>query len=485
METGAMETGVLSFGSPSPALSRPLFGTDGIRGRFGVPPLCPLSLECLAEALGRFLHPNLQASPRPVLIGRDTRFSGPAIQEILKKGLERWGIPVSLVGVLPTPALCFWVQKCQAPLGIMISASHNPAPDNGLKFFGPFGEKLSGAEEERIQQLYVENVTASQKERPSSLPSSIVSPPLPPLVEGDMETQVPVFQAYLTFLRQTLSAHVSFRGVRLVLDCAHGAAYQLGPEIFKSLGAEVQVIGAHPDGSNINAGCGALFLGPLQQAVLDQQADWGIGFDGDGDRVLWVDARGQIVDGDQLLAFLALLWERKGLLPKRQVVSTVMANHAFQTFLEKRDIRLLRTCVGDRHVFHHMCQEDLPLGGEPSGHLILRDFLPSGDGLLAALQVMAGLMEEKNLGRSLFPLFRPFPHILTHVPLPSSPLLDTVPVQDFLSQAQERVSQKGGRVLVRPSGTEPLLRILVEGEDKTFVQQECDRIVSFFEAAMG
>jgi len=463
----------------------PLFGTDGIRGTFGVAPFCPQSLRCIAHAVARFVGERISDPIPHVFLAQDTRFSGALIQEVLKGILESSGIQVTVCGVLPTPAVSFLVRHHHASLGIMISASHNPAPDNGLKFFDARGMKLQSSDEQIIEKFYEEvsaEYTGDVEEGWPAVPGV-----------GDFKASTASFgEAYLSFVKKTLGEGVDFQGLRVVLDCAHGATYALAPQIFKDFGAEVILIGASPDGHNINAGCGALALEGLQQDVISHQADWGIAFDGDGDRVLCVDATGHVLDGDQMLAFLACIWDSQGLLEgssgRRVVVSTVMANQALETFLRARHIDLVRARVGDRHVFHHMCARDSPLGAEPSGHLILRDFLPSGDGLLAALHLMKGLLSQKKLlaeeDRLTLPLFQPLPHVLTHVPLPDSSILKSPHVQEVLAQAEARIQHKGGRLLVRASGTEPIVRIMVEGGCRSWIEEEAETLKACFKAAV-
>lgn len=452
---------------------RRLFGTDGIRGRFGESPFLPHQLTILAQAVSVFLthkHP-LNA---PIFLGMDTRLSCPLIEKALRHAFSTLGLPTLSLGILPTPALAYLTCVHKAALGIMISASHNPFEDNGLKFFNTKGEKLSDSDEQMLEALYIQ---ALQTNTSLNQDWCIFGEPVFQACHPASDMQ----EAYRAFLHATVPPAFTLRSLKIVIDCAHGAAFHMGPSLLKTFGATVFPLGNEPNGRNINAKCGALYPQALQKAVQEYEADWGIALDGDADRLVLVDREGRLIDGEQILAFLALHWKREGRLPKPEIVSTVMANGAFEHFLTHNDLTLWRTAVGDRSITEQLVQRDLPLGGEPSGHLILRNFHTCGDALLATLQVLRLLLEIDQPAAEVFPLFKPFPQILKNIPLPSQDILGHISVQNFLREIQARLAEQESRLLVRPSGTEPLLRILVEGKNLALLQTTTHQVVDFFQ----
>jgi phosphoglucosamine mutase len=444
--------------------SQKIFGTDGIRGRFGDGFLTPACLFRLARAVGLWIQIN---DPKgPVCFARDTRASGPLIEEIFKQIFHFLGIPYQSLGILPTPALAYHGQK-NGGYGVMISASHNLGEDNGIKLFGKGGEKLSEEQERKIEEIFSRLEVPTSFEFPSSPPWEEVCQQ----AEGD----------YRDFILSTLPMGFSLHSLKIVLDCAHGAAFRVAPDVLRSLGAETIVVGAAPDGMNINKECGALNLDVLSSIVRQERADVGIALDGDGDRLLLVDAEGTSIDGDQILALLACTWQEEERLPIPKVVSTVMANGSLEAFLKTKSILLERTPVGDRYIGAVLSKENLPLGAEPSGHVILKEFHGSGDGLLVALQVLRIALKKGRGLQQLFPLFTPFFQKLYNIPMPSLNLLYDSKTQNFLFQSRTNLEAEGGRLLVRPSGTEPLLRLFVEGPSEPLVKKYLEELLKFFE----
>jgi phosphoglucosamine mutase len=445
-------------------IAQKIFGTDGIRGRFGDGLFTPACLSRLARAVGLWIQIN---DPKgPVCLARDTRASGPLIEEIFQKTFHSLGISYQSLGILPTPALAYHGQK-NGGYGVMISASHNLGEDNGIKLFGKGGGKLSQEQEKEIEEIFLRLEMPTSFEFPSAFPWDEVCQQ----AEGD----------YRNFILSTLPVGFSLQSLKIVLDCAHGAAFRVAPDVLRSLGADVIVVGAAPDGLNINKDCGALNLDVISSRVRQEGADVGIALDGDGDRLLLVDGEGNSIDGDQILALLACTWQEEERLPIPKVVSTVMANGSLETFLKSRSILLERTPVGDRYIGAVLSQENLPLGAEPSGHVILKEFHGSGDGLLVALQVLRIALKKRKRLQQLFPLFTPFFQKLYNIPMPSLNLLYESKTQNFLFNSRKNLEAEGGRLLVRPSGTEPLLRLFVEGPSEPLVKKYLEELLEFFQ----
>ncbi|MBN9585073.1 MAG: phosphoglucosamine mutase [Afipia sp. 62-7] len=438
---------------------RKYFGTDGIRGRANsliTPELALKVGQAAGLAFQRGEHRHR------VVIGKDTRLSGYMIENALVAGFTSVGMDVLLLGPMPTPAVAMLTKSMRADLGVMISASHNLFDDNGIKLFGPQGFKLSDEVEAQIEQLMDENLDRRLAESASL---------------GRARRIDGVHDRYIEFAKRTLPRDLSLEGLRVVLDCANGAAYKVVPEALWELGADVVSIGVEPDGFNINKDCGSTSPEALSRKVREMRADIGIALDGDADRVIITDERGHLVDGDQLLAVIAQSWKDDGRLAKPGIVATVMSNLGLERYLAEQGIELLRTPVGDRYVLEQMLKGGYNLGGEPSGHIIMSDFATTGDGFVAALQVLAVV---QRLGRPVSEVchrFEPMPQILKNVRYRSGKPLDNPQVKSAIVDAEKRLNGSG-RLLIRPSGTEPVIRVMGEGSDRDLVEEAVDMIVS-------
>lgn len=423
-----------------------LFGTDGVRGLANTSPMTPDIMMRLAMAAGSVFKKGEHR--HTIVIGKDTRLSGYMIEPALTAGFIAMGMNVVLVGPLPTPAISMLVRSMRADLGVMISASHNPYYDNGIKFFGPDGYKLSRDAEEKIEGLVSGKITNLAK--PEDL--------------GKAFRLESASGRYIEFVKNTLPSSVRFDGLKIVIDCAHGAAYNVAPKVFWELGAEVIIMGDKPDGFNINANVGAVASDAMCRAVLEHGADLGIALDGDADRLVLSDEKGKVVDGDQIMALIATAWQKNGRLRGGQVVGTVMSNLGFENYLKTQGLDLVRTDVGDRHVGNYMRQKGCNVGGEQSGHIILSDFARTGDGLVAALQVLAVLVEAKKPASTVCRLFEKTPQKLKSVRFQNGDPMASLAVSKAIKEMEVELGQKG-RLLVRKSGTEPLVRIMVESEN--------------------
>ncbi|PKO47664.1 MAG: phosphoglucosamine mutase [Betaproteobacteria bacterium HGW-Betaproteobacteria-22] len=442
-------------------MTKKYFGTDGIRGRVGDALITPEFVMRLGYAAGRVLtgmDSHLAKGAHPaVLIGKDTRISGYMLEAALEAGLSAAGVDVLLTGPMPTPAVAYLTRALRAQAGIVISASHNPFYDNGIKFFSSAGTKLPDEVEHAIETALNEPMQVVDS---ASL--------------GKARRIDDAAGRYVEFCKSTFPNHLDLRGLKIVLDCAHGATYHVAPPVFHELGAEIVVIGNRPDGLNINEQVGSTHPQALQQAVVEHQADMGIAFDGDGDRVLMVDAEGKLLDGDQLLYIIATARKQSGLL-QGGVVGTLMTNLALEHQLAQVDIPFARAKVGDRYVLELLNRHGWQLGGENSGHILALDKHSSGDGIIAALQVLHALIQsKKTLGRFGADLTL-YPQVLINVTTKQKLDLNHQLIQDAVSAA-ERVLKNTGRVLLRASGTEPKIRVMVEGEDPQQVQQLAQRI---------
>lgn len=436
-----------------------IFGTDGVRGKANTWPMTPDTLMHLAVAAGQEFkngdHRHI------VVIGKDTRLSGYMIEPALTAGFVSIGMNVVLLGPLPTPAISMLVRSLRADLGVMISASHNPYQDNGVKFFGPDGYKLSSDVEKAIEQ----------KVKTGELDNLA-----PPDGLGRAQRLESADGRYIEFVKNTLPRSIRFDGLKIVIDCAHGAAYKVAPKVFWELGAEIIPIGVNPDGVNINKGCGAVAYEAMCEAVVKHKADLGVALDGDADRVVMCDEKGTLIDGDQIMALIATAWQQHGLLRSNQVVGTVMSNLGLEKYLRTKGLDLIRTSVGDRYVCEYMRTHDCNVGGEQSGHIILSDFARTGDGLVAALQVLSVIVSEKLLISDVCRVFDPMPQILHNVRIGQQDPLENETVKETIL-SMERSLGKEGRILVRKSGTEPLIRIMAEGHKESQLQQIIDQIV--------
>ena len=437
---------------------RKYFGTDGIRGRANGVITPELALK-VGQAAGLTFRRGDHR--HRVLIGKDTRLSGYMIETALVAGFTSVGMDVLLTGPIPTPAVGMLTRSMRADLGVMISASHNPFDDNGIKLFGPDGFKLSDDVEHEIEELLDAELT-KKLAKGADL--------------GRAKRIDGVQDRYIEFAKRTLPRNLSLGGLRIVIDCANGAGYRVAPEALKELDAEVIAMGVEPDGFNINRECGSTETAALCQKVKEMRADIGIALDGDADRVLIVDERGRIVDGDQILAVIAESWQADGRLAQPGIVATVMSNLGLERYLGNLGIELVRTPVGDRYVLEHMRSHGHNVGGEQSGHIILSDYTTTGDGLLAALQVLSVVKKQNEPVSKVCHRFDPLPQVLKNVRYKSGKPLDDATVRTAIKDAEARLTGQG-RLLVRPSGTEPVIRVMGEGDDKVLVEEVVDGIV--------
>ena len=435
---------------------RRYFGTDGIRGLTNMPPMTAAIAMKVGQAAGRhFLRGH---HTHRVVIGKDTRLSGYMMESALVAGFTSVGMDVTLLGPMPTPAVAMLTRSMRADLGVMISASHNPFHDNGIKLFGPDGYKLSDDDEAAIEALLDEEIGLAE-------PRSI----------GRARRIDDAQGRYIHFAKATFPEHLRLDGLKIVIDCAHGAAYKVAPKALWELGAEVIAIGVAPDGFNVNDKVGSTHPKALQLKVLESGADIGIALDGDADRLIVVDERGQIVDGDQLMALIAARAAEAGNLKGGALVATVMSNLGLERFLAGRGIALHRAAVGDRHVLELMRTSGCNVGGEQSGHIILSDHATTGDGLVAALQILAALVATGKPASELLHLFDPLPQLLKNVRFKGGAPLEADSVKAAIAEAEAALAGSG-RLLIRKSGTEPLIRVMAEGEDKALVTRVVDAV---------
>lgn len=429
-------------------MNRKFFGTDGIRGQANTFPMTPEIAMKVGMAAGR-LFTRGEYRHR-VVIGKDTRLSGYMIESALTAGFTAVGMDVFLFGPLPTPGVAILTRSLRADLGVMISASHNPYGDNGIKLFGPDGYKLSDARELEIEALM-------ETEQDLSLATS-------PNI-GRAKRIDDAQARYIEVAKHTFPRHLRLDGLRIVVDCAHGASYKVAPAVLWELGAEVITLGVEPNGTNENLECGSTAPQAMCNKVREVRADFGIAFDGDADRVVMADETGRIVDGDQILALIANSWNKSGALKNGAVVGTVMSNAGLERFLARQGVKLIRAAVGDRYVIEEMRKGGYNVGGEQSGHIILSDFCTTGDGLISALQVLAVLAQEGKTVSEAAHLFEPLPQILKNIRFRkgAAPLEDDK-VKTAIAACEKRL-EGTGRILVRKSGTEPLIRIMAEGEN--------------------
>lgn len=433
---------------------RRYFGTDGIRGTANVAPMTPEVMQRVAMAASSVLIPDTD-KPRRVVIGKDTRLSGYMIEQALTAGFLSAGVDVLLLGPMPTPGVAMLTRSLRADMGIVISASHNPYQDNGIKIFGADGYKLSDETELMIEQCMDADLSATMAS-PDQL--------------GKASRIDDASGRYVENVKNTFPRGLTLQGLKIVLDCAHGAAYKVAPQILWELEAETILIGNTPNGLNINSHVGATHTDALQNAVKAHQADVGIALDGDADRLIMVDETGQPIDGDTLMGLIATSWKKRGLLSKDAIVATIMSNLGLERYLNTQGIALIRTKVGDRYVSEAMRNDSINLGGEQSGHIVLSDYASTGDGLLAGLQILSVLKESGQRMSQLANIFSPVPQLLENVRITgdATSLLDNNQIKTALADAQARLANDG-RLVVRPSGTEPLIRVMAEGDDADLV----------------
>ena len=444
-------------------MTRKYFGTDGIRGRINTAALTPEVAMKAGMAAGRIFTRG--AHRHRVVIGKDTRLSGYMIESALVSGFTAVGMDVFQFGPLPTPAVAMLTRSLRADLGVMITASHNPYHDNGIKFFGPDGQKLSDAVEMEIERL----------------------------MDGGLETglaadgqigrakRIDDSQArYIEFAKRTFPRNLRLDGMRIVIDCAHGAAYKVAPEVLWELGADIVPLGVSPDGTNINLDCGSTSPEAMCAKVREMRADFGIALDGDADRVVMADEHGRIIDGDQILALIAKSWSASDRLKGGGVVGTVMSNAGLDRYLRTLNLKLGRAAVGDRYVLEEMRKGGFNVGGEQSGHIILSDFSTTGDGLIAALQVLAVLAQDGKPASEAAHLYEPLPQVLENVRFRTGSPLEDAKVKSSIDDANAKLGASG-RILVRKSGTEPLIRVMAEGDDETLVRAVVRQIAAAIE----
>jgi phosphoglucosamine mutase len=446
-------------------MTRTYFGTDGIRGTANQEPMTAEIALRVGMAAGRhFIRGDHR---HRVVIGKDTRLSGYLLEPALTAGFISAGMDVVLVGPLPTPAVAMLTRSLRADIGVMISASHNPYQDNGIKMFGPDGFKLSDDTERAIESK-MENGGAASRAGPADLGHAVRLEDAP--------------GRYIEYVKHTIADARTLDGMKIVVDCAHGAGYRVAPTVLYELGAEVVPISVAPNGVNINDGCGSTSPERMQEEVVRQGANLGISLDGDADRLVMADETGALLDGDYLMALIAQSWQGQGRLRGGGVVTTVMSNLGFERYLEGLGLTVHRTQVGDRYVVEHMVAGGFNLGGEQSGHIVLTDFGTTGDALIAALQVLSTLAETGDPASHIARAFDPMPQLLRNVPFDGESPLDDDAVRRAMKTAEQRLG-KAGRVLLRPSGTEPLIRVMVEGADEVLVAAVADDLAKAVEQA--
>jgi phosphoglucosamine mutase len=440
-------------------MTRRYFGTDGIRGLSNRFPMTPDLAMRVGIAAGTIFRRG--GHRHRVVIGKDTRLSGYMLENAMVAGFTAAGLDAFVLGPIPTPAVAMLTRSLRCDLGVMISASHNPFADNGIKLFGPDGYKLSDELEQQIEEL-LEKDLYGQLAAPNDI--------------GRAKRIDGVHDRYVEFAKRTLPRDVTLHGLRVAIDCANGAAYKVAPAALWELGADVVTIGDEPNGTNINLECGSTHPDALQKKVHETRADIGIALDGDADRVIIVDENGTVIDGDQLMAVVAETWAQDGLLRGGGIVATVMSNLGLERFLGDKGLTLARTKVGDRYVVEHMRSHDFNVGGEQSGHIVLADHGTTGDGLVAALQILAAVKRTGKTVSELCHRFEPVPQLLRNVRFSGGKPLEDAVVKQAIADAEAELA-KSGRLVIRPSGTEPLIRVMAEGDDREQVERIVNELV--------
>ena len=439
---------------------RKFFGTDGVRGPANEEPMTAETALKIAMAAGRYFAPETGKQRPLAVIGKDTRLSGYMLEPAMVAGFTAIGMDVILVGPMPTPGVAMLTRSLRADLGVMLSASHNPFYDNGIKLFGPDGYKLSDEIEVCIEKL----INSQDKKRAG--PSEL----------GRAKRLDDAAGRYIEIAKGSFPKGLTLGGLKIVVDCANGAAYKLAPKVFFELGADVIPIGVEPDGFNINHHCGAIATKSIQEAVLSNEADVGIALDGDADRLVLVDQLGNTVDGDQIMAAIATAWQSLGRLKSDNIVGTAMSNLGLEKYLKTKNLNLFRTEVGDRYVLEYMRANGCNLGGEQSGHIIMSDYATTGDGIIAALQMLAIAVSTNKTINEITRVFEPLPQQLLNLRIGNINPLEEEEVKKLITQGQSRLGEQG-RVLIRKSGTEPLIRVMVEGQ--------CQEMVAEIVASLG
>ncbi|NMD06408.1 MAG: phosphoglucosamine mutase [Phyllobacteriaceae bacterium] len=432
-------------------MSRKYFGTDGVRGRANVGSMAPDVVMKIGMAVGQLYRRG--GHRHRVVIGKDTRLSGYMIEQALTAGLLASGMDVFLLGPVPTPAVAMLTRSMRADLGVMISASHNPFADNGIKIFGPDGYKLSDAQELKIEDL-IDNPSKMTLAGASEI--------------GRAKRIEDAGARYIEFAKRTYPGESNLDGMRIVIDTANGAAYKTAPTALWELGAEIFEIGRDPNGTNINDKCGSTHPDVMCEKVRELRADIGIALDGDADRVIIADEKGNVIDGDQIMALVASSWAQRGQLKGGGLVATIMSNLGLERYMLQQHLTLARTKVGDRYVVEHMRGHSFNVGGEQSGHIVLSDYATTGDGLLAALQVLSEVVRQGKPVSEVCSLFEALPQVLKNVKFKGGNPLGATTVQEAIRDAEARLGTQG-RLVIRPSGTEPLIRVMAEGDDGKLV----------------
>jgi phosphoglucosamine mutase len=432
-------------------MGKQFFGTDGIRGRTNAGVMTAAIAMKVGQAAGtRFLRGDHR---HRVVIGKDTRLSGYMLENAMVAGFTSVGMDVVLLGPMPTPAVALLTQELRADVGVMISASHNPYEDNGIKLFGPDGFKLSDDDELAIEAMLAQDLALASSEE-----------------IGRARRIDDARGRYIHAVKQSLGNQVRLDGLKIAIDCANGAAYQVAPSALWELGAEIIALGVNPNGKNINDACGSTHVESLTEAVVAEGADIGIALDGDADRLIVVDEKGRVVDGDQIMALIGSQWAASGRLTGGGVVATVMSNLGLERFLAGEGLDLVRTAVGDRHVLEAMRKGGYNVGGEQSGHMILLDHATTGDGTIAALQVLAALVQSGKRASELLHVFDPLPQLLRNVRFAKGKPLEDNGVKSAIADAEAALDGKG-RLVIRPSGTEPVIRVMAEGDDASLIEE--------------
>jgi phosphoglucosamine mutase len=446
-------------------MNRKLFGTDGVRGLANSFPMTPEIAMKVGMAAGRIFTRGEYR--HRVVIGKDTRLSGYMVESALVAGFTAVGMDVFLFGPLPTPAVAMLTRSLRADLGVMISASHNAYTDNGIKLFGPDGQKLSDAREHQIETLMANGLENG----------------LAPSAKIGRAKRIDDAQArYIEFAKGIFPRNLRLDGLRLVVDCANGAAYKVAPAVLWELGADIVALGVEPNGANINFECGSTAPEAMCRKVREVRADFGIALDGDADRVVMADEHGHVIDGDQILALIAQSWSKAGTLKGGGIVGTVMSNAGLDRYLESLGLKLARAQVGDRYVIEEMKKGNFNVGGEQSGHIVLSDFCTTGDGLIAGLQVLAVIAQEGKTASQAAHLFEPLPQVLQNVRFRKGAPLEDARVKSCIEDCRARLNG-AGRILVRKSGTEPVIRVMAEGDDEKLIQSVVHDIAAAIEEA--
>ncbi len=440
--------------------TRKYFGTDGIRGQANTEPMTALTSMKVAQAAGVYFKRNVTHHKPKVVIGKDTRLSGYMLEQAMTAGFLSMGMDVTLVGPMPTPAIAMLTRSLRADLGVMISASHNAFQDNGIKLFGADGFKLSD-----MVELEIEALIDSDLNEHLAGPEEI----------GRAKRVDEEGGRYVEFVKSTFPKNMSLHGMKIVVDCANGAAYKVAPKVLWELGADVIPLGVDPNGKNINRNCGATHTIVMQDAVIAYGADIGLSLDGDADRLIVADEKGERIDGDQIMGALAIAFNREKRLSNKTVVMTVMSNLGLERELQKQGITLARTAVGDRYVLEKMKEGGFNLGGEQSGHFITLDNSTTGDGLMAALQVLAIIQQSGKKASEILKVFKPVPQILKNMRFEGDNPLEKTDIKTYLTETEQALNGKG-RILVRKSGTEKLIRVMAEGDNAEEVQALVDKI---------